>query len=199
MKKSFTLIELLVVIGIVVLLTAGIVAGLSSGKQKREVKTTAEKLKYVVTEAVSQAKTPDDNLFGLEKIEIRIYPYDSNITDLRNQVHVYNVLGTTSSENTKLSFKAPKGVYLDAEHPPTNGNMLFDTKCPNYNKPKPASGKDYYCFSIFATGSQIGQLTDCTSDNANNAVFMKVLDAAMKEGYSVKAYINNGIVINEQI
>ncbi|MCL5407702.1 MAG: prepilin-type N-terminal cleavage/methylation domain-containing protein [Patescibacteria group bacterium] len=189
MKKGFTLIELMVVIGIVILITIGSIAGIAASRNRRQVKTTAEKLKYVIAEAISEARSPNDSVFGLEKIEVYIYPYNSITTAMQNQIKVYNCFNsacTSKVEDTKLSFKASKGTYIDATNQPSGGNM---------NK----NGTDYY-FRISAKGSSIGQIVDCQTCQASpptfDSVFLKVMASdGGGDIYDVKTYINSGLVV----
>ncbi|KKQ18129.1 MAG: hypothetical protein US31_C0009G0028 [Berkelbacteria bacterium GW2011_GWA1_36_9] len=143
MKRGFTLIELMVVIAIAVILTIGSIAGISASRSRKQVKTTAEKLKYVIEEAISEARAPSDSSFGVQKIEVDVYPNYSSDQSLKNQVKVYNVVGNTKTEIARLSFIS---VNLSQ---PSNCDHI-----PNVNFLK------YYYFKISATGNNIGQITD---------------------------------------
>lgn len=118
MKKSFTLIELLVVIGITLLLVFGVVTGLSAGRESREVKTTAERVRAMILEARSRAMNPEEETMGLQRVEIRvgradnsnpncsIKPYEVKI------VEVYN-----NSEKDIQDYVPPKNVKVEFEDP----------------------------------------------------------------------------------
>lgn len=211
MKRGFTLIELMVVIGIVVLLTVGSIVGLVSTSTRRQAKSTAEKLQYVIKQAVSEAKNPNDSTYGLYKIEIDIYP-DNSVppSNLKNWVKVYycydaacTVGPTTKVENTKLSFEAKGGVHLDSDNPPNYGNMSCTPSC--------GSNTTYYYFNVCARAfsgagtsgcSQIGQLADYTNlhpPGADSAVFLKVIDPKSNDTYKVKIYIESGLVVTEKM
>lgn len=207
MKSGFTLIELLVAIGIVVLLTAASLTGITASKNRRQVKTTAEKLKYTINEAIAQAKTPDDTLHNLYKIQIRIYPYNSNDPDNTNKVDVYNCFNSTCTSlilNSKLSFKPSKGVFVDSSQSPSQGNMIKN------NSPL------YYYFSACANTTcsdvcegvtyinTVGQLTNYNHFNppTEDSVYLRVMDNpdydSSNNVYKVRAYIDSSLVINEK-
>lgn len=194
MKRSFTLIELMVVIGLVVLLTVGTIAGISASRSKKQVKATADRLRSVISDAVSYAQHPSDTDFGLQKIQIRIYPWNSSdLSGLENVVKVYNI-STTGVEVEKNSFKAPGGVYLNSDNPPDSGNM----RCP----PLGSCGVNptYYYFSVWASSNQVGQITDITSGSAEDKVYLTVSDTQDRSGqenYKVKVFINSGLVTVE--
>ena len=170
MKKGFTLIELMVVIFIVVILTAGSIAGISASRSRKQVKTTAEKLKYVIEEAIAEARTPSDSSFGVQKIEVDVYPNYSSDQSLKNQVKVYNVVGNTKTEIARLSFKLQKqnGVYLSFPDASPGNSTQGSMSCVSVNLSQPSNCDHipnvnflkYYYFKISATGNNIGQITD---------------------------------------
>lgn len=150
MKKSFTLLELLIVITILLMLVVGAVVGLSVARGKRQVKTTAEKLKTLIVEAHSAALTPSDTTFGLIKIQVQIYP--------GNKVSIVEVT-SGSKEIQKMAISS--GIQIGPSAPPTNGNMSCSPDCGN---PNPS----YYYFSFVANNpSALGQVTDVGSQSEN--------------------------------
>ena len=111
MKKGLTLIELAVVIGIVLLLVFGVLTGLSMSRQRREVKTTAEKLKSMILEARSRAMNPSDDAYGLKGYQIRITkdpPANGNYT-----VSIYEKFDPAPMSGNKVQeFIFPKSVSI---------------------------------------------------------------------------------------
>lgn len=188
MKRGFTLIELMVVITLVVLLTIGSIYFLSVANERRQTKTTVEKVKSIIEQAVSMARIPSDTEFGLEKIQIRI------IIGEPNEVKVYRIYknnNPTPTEETKLYYKVPDGVYLIDDKLPNN-NM---TKLPDPNNP----ANSYYYFSVDAKGSQIGQLTD--TPNSVYPVFFNVFNKSgiNDADYKITVFPDSGMVTTEKM
>ncbi len=178
-SKGFTLIELLVVMGIVLLLSFGIVAGLSVTRQKKQARATAEKLRDYLNEARSMAMMPDDTALGLEKIQVRIY------NEPTNKVELHEI----SSSGTQLisEFDIPKGITIgdDMLHPPSKGNMECDGACGN---------TDYYYFSYNAGDPSeslfgIGQVLDFI--DANFPISISVIGA---ETYNLVINLITGLI-----
>lgn len=172
-SRGFTLIEIAVLILILVMLIVGGVSSLSSSKKRRDVKTTAEKLKTLVLEARSQALTPADTAFGLQKIQVRIYQDMAQIP----QVEVFEIKGAGAGTPTIISglnLQVPTGTSIA---PPTGtGNMS-------------ASGTDYYYFSFVANASNsLGQLTDTNPSGATNVI----INVASNETYQLTVNKTSG-------
>jgi len=167
LKKSFTLLELLIVVAILLLLVVGAVVGLSVTRSKRQVKTTAEKLKTLMVEAHAAALAPSDAVFGLKKIQVQIYPADKG-----NKVSVVEVT-SSSKEIQKLAI--PSGIQVGPSAPPTNGNMSCSPDCGN---------PSYYYFSFVANNpNTLGQITDVGSQSEN--VKIKVANASGTDVYTL--------------
>lgn len=210
MKKSFTLIEIMLVIAIMIMIIAGSILGIAASSKRRNAKTTAEKIKYIISEAVSQAKSPDENLFGLEKIEFDVYPHNSPNVALRNQIKAYKCFSDISpcadpnNEISKLSFIVPSGVYLDAS---TYGLPQASTY--NHGNMKPVlyspNQIDHYYFSFSANGTDIGQLRDCDTctqsppDDSQHVALKIMVQPNMQPMYIVRAYSFSSVVISPQI
>lgn len=220
MKRGFTLIELMVVIGVIVILTVGSITGLVLTSKRQQVKATAQRLQYIIASAFSQAQNPSDDVFGLTGIEVDIYPYDSNDTNMQNKVRVYyctsidydvdSVNGNKQCPNNQkteiksLSFDAPKGVYFNAANKPSGGNVQF------VKPPPPATIKTYYFFSILAVpyyksnpSYHIGQIPNATNEQADPGVYFSITNSPTiyedTEKYRVWADIRSGLVTMDQM
>lgn len=203
MKKSFTLIELMVVIGIVVLLTVGSITGIVYSSKEKNIKGTADKLRSVISAAVSSAQNPDEGDYGTYKIQVRVYFSGSNNPQSdQNKIRVYKCRDATCTNSSlvpNLSFNAPSGIYLNTGHPPLEGGMSRN------NSPN----NDYLYFSIMATnagGNYIGKIVD-TTGNATET-FLTVSDVEnldisnppkVMRVYYVKSAVNSGLVKEESI
>jgi len=164
MKKSFTLLELLVVIGILLLLVVGAVVGLSVARSKRQVKTTAEKLKTLIVEAHAAALMPSDAVFGLQKVQVQIYPGDK-----------VSVVEIASSQKEIQKLAIPSGMQIGPSAPPTNGNMSCSPNCGN---------PSYYYFSFVANDpNTLGQMDDIINKNDN--VKIKVANTSETDVYTL--------------
>lgn len=198
MKKGFTLIELMVVIGVIVILTVGSITGLVYSSKEKNVRGTADKLRSVISAAVSLAQAPNEGDFGTYKIQVRVYTSDSSLVNDQNKVKVFkcttNLPDSCVSEITGLSFEAPDGVFIDAGRPPEQGGL---DAVPNSGTPK-----QFYYFSILATsvnGKYIGQIVDTTG--TTDRVFLIVSntsnppDEAMV--YKIITIVDSGLVTEE--
>lgn len=111
MKKSFTLIELLVVIGITLLLVFGVVTGLSAGRESREVKTTAERVRTMILEARSRAMNPEDTALGLQYVKL--------VFDTANQPNKVSIVEHYASpaipDKIVQEYLLPKSIKIEPD------------------------------------------------------------------------------------
>lgn len=190
MKKSFTLIELMVVIGLVVLLTAASVAGISASRNRRQVKTTAEKVKSFLMEARSRAMNPDDTSFGVTGIGVRVYP--STSSDVSKIKTFKIVSGIPNSEVSE--FKFSKGIDVgpgDNSSGVSSINNKGNMKCDPINCINPV----FYFFTFEAnSAATLGQIKDSGTDSDGNKtpIFITVTDGS--QTYTLKMNNITGII-----
>lgn len=175
--NGFTLIEIMLVIAIVIILVAGSIAGMTASRDRRNVKTTADRLKYFLEEARAKAVTPDDTSFGVVKIMIKVFPesYAAN----PNQIRAYTE--TASNVETEIAkFEAPKGITVSVPQSPTDGNMS-------------TNGGYYFGFDAM---TEIGQLTNrAPTAGSNDPVYIEVSDSSDKYDLIIN---NSGLITVEK-
>src|SRR3972149_9924248 len=108
----------MVVIGIVVLLTAGSVAGISASRTHKQARDSAERIKSFLTDARSRAMTPRDSDFNMKYIRVRIYPFDSTDDQNQNKILLYKLsrdipTGEDISDVRIDELTAIRGTILD--------------------------------------------------------------------------------------
>ena len=167
MKKGLTLIELAVVIGIVLLLVFDVLTGLSMSRQRREVKTTAEKLKSMILEARSRAMNPSDDAYGLKEVDIRINkgtPYDVSI------IEVY----LDNSEDTIQEFLPPNSVRITPAIVGSNIDL------------HPGGSHYYFSFEARNDKNQLGQIDHLIGGSTSAAI--EISDTSDEEKYILTVY-----------
>ncbi|HLB95417.1 MAG TPA: hypothetical protein VJK26_00740 [Patescibacteria group bacterium] len=187
MKKSFTLIELMVVIGIVVLLTAGSVAGISASRTRKQARDSAERIKSFLTDARSRAMAPRDSDFNMKYIQVRIYPFDSTVEANRNKIFLYklnrdNPIGEDTSDVRIDEQVVSRGAFLDADIYSSPG-LLKECVTPCVQTRTKDSNLVYFYYNYKMTGLLLGQIQPATSGPESNVTLRTDNDNAFQNDY----------------
>lgn len=164
-RGGFTLIELLVVLAIMILLTVAAIMGLNFSNKTRQVKSNNDMIKSLILEARSMAMNPQDTDYGLNRIQIRFYPWNSDSVSKQNSIEIYKCPssdtvdpGCKTSGMLIKTYVLPEGLKIEADHTPPDGNMTC-----SFN---PGVKKDF-CYYSYGVSSNIGSLGD-TSPSAGS-------------------------------
>ncbi|MEK7143093.1 MAG: hypothetical protein AAB785_02695 [Patescibacteria group bacterium] len=147
-KPAFSLIEAVLVVAIILVLTLLSIAGLSYSSRLKQVKNTAENLRNVIIEARSLALASSENVYDLDKIQIRIFPGQSDPT---KTIEIYQIKIDGTAERIEKTIEIPSNITIE---PAAVSNLKFD------------SVGNYYYFSFLgrnlpsSSPNQIGQVTD---------------------------------------
>lgn len=166
-KPAFTLIEGLLVAGIILLVTILSVTGLSYSRKQKQVKTTAESLRNLLIEARSLALASKEDVYNLDKIQVRLYRSDPS-----KKIEIYQILIDGTATKIEKQIELPSSVTIE---PPADGGNLSSTP-------------EYYYFSFLARNlpapnppddidlNQIGQVAD--SLNPDQPITINVSDGS---------------------
>mgnify|MGYP001596968490 CR=1 FL=1 len=152
-KPAFSLIEAVLVVAIILVLTLLSIAGLSYSSRLKQVKNTAENLRNVIIEARSLALASSENVYDLDKIQIRIFPGQSDPT---KTIEIYQIKIDGTAERIEKTIDVPSNITIEA---PADGNLSYNPT------------ENYYYFSFLgrnlSTGNlnQIGQVTDYSNQS----------------------------------
>lgn len=179
MKKSFTLIELLVVLGLMMLLTIGSIIGLSASSSRSKAKSTAEQVKVFLMDARSDVMMPQDNVYGMSALQVRIYPFYGYADPIiipgdpdpnaRNVIKIFSkaTVGSITNYTYIDEFKMPSGLYLDTDNASPWGNTNCGDACGSSSL-----NFYYYFYNLDASNSNtIGQII---GTNSQHTVYLKV-------------------------
>lgn len=184
--KSFTLVELLVVVAIVILLSIGAVGAMAYTRQNKSVRAVAEAVRQLFSEVRSEALSPSDDMAGVTKLQVRIYPkvcQAANQTKC-NSIEVYNVRKVsgvdTPDASPKTTFKIPSGIEIVADNPSAHGNLSCVTS--NCND----STLEYYWYYVYVQAENDGN--GKYHDIGSTSVFPALHDLYVKVAGSNETY-----------
>lgn len=166
-KSAFTLIEGILVAGIILLVTILSVTGLSYSRKQKQVKTSAESLRNLLIEARSLALASKEDVYNLDKIQIRIYASDPS-----KKIEIYQILIDGTAAKIEKQIELPSSITFEAadgnlKYNPTDNYYYFSFLARNLPAPAPPADIDL---------NQIGQVTD--SLNSVQPITINVSDGS---------------------